>query len=150
MNPDWLAQLAPPHAPPPAGWWPLAPGWWGLATLIAIVIAGTAYWNTRPGVRLRRIALRKLERLEALTSDDKGLANQLEHLLRRYAVARYGHDAVARLNGDQWIDFVVAHGGSDWAGAAGRNLLHAAYGGQATIDRSLWFRGARAFIKGRK
>jgi uncharacterized protein (DUF58 family) len=26
MNPDWLAQLAPEHAPPAPGWWPLAPG----------------------------------------------------------------------------------------------------------------------------
>lgn len=150
VPPDWLAQLAPPHAPPPAGWWPLAPGWWGLAVLAAIVIAGVTYWQTRPGVRLRRIVLRELDKVEAMESDDTALAKNLEHLLRRYAVARFGREAVARLTGGQWVDFVVAHGGKAWAGEAGANLLRAAYGGAGSTNREPWFHGARAFIRVRK
>ena len=37
-QPDWLAQLAPAHMPPPVGWWPPAPGWWMLAVILMIVI----------------------------------------------------------------------------------------------------------------
>lgn len=150
LDPAWLAQLAPAHAPPPPGWWPLAPGWWGVAILSAVAIAGIAYWQTRPSVRLRRSALRELDRLEATLVDDEALARGLEHLLRRYAVARFGRDAVASLSGDRWIAFVQAHGGSAWAGTAGPALLCAAYGGQVDAERSHWLGGARAFLAGRK
>ncbi|MFY9328533.1 MAG: DUF4381 domain-containing protein [Georgfuchsia sp.] len=154
MKPDWLAQLAPAHAPPPPGWWPLAPGWWGVATLLAIALALVVYWQTRPSVRLRRIALRELDELEASSGDDMTFAQSIEHLLRRFAVARFGHDDVANLSGERWIAFVVAHGGNALSGAAGTNLLLAAYGGKAndvtTAHRTHWLSGARAFIKGRR
>lgn len=152
IKPDWLAQLAPPHAPPPPGWWPLAPGWWGMALLIVLTAAAVAYWRSRPDVRLRRIALRELEKLEATASDDTALAHDLEHLLRRYAVARFGRDAVASLSGERWIAFVITQGGSAWAGATGTELLRAAYGGAADTHthRKQWLSGARAFIKVRK
>jgi len=39
-QPDWLAQLAPAHAPPPPGWWPLAPGWWAVMILIIGFLPG--------------------------------------------------------------------------------------------------------------
>ncbi len=149
-SPAWLAQLAPAHAPPPPGWWPLAPGWWGLALLLTVALAGLAYWQSRPAVRIRRSALRELDKLEATPVDDQALARSLEHLLRRYAVARYGRDAVASLCGDHWIAFVLAHGGSAWAGTAGIALLRAAYGGPVEAERQRWLSGARAFLKGRK
>lgn len=154
MKPDWLAQLAPAHAPPPPGWWPLASGWWGVMILLAIALALFAYWQTHPSVRLRRITLRELEKLETAGGDDMTLAQALEHLLRRYAVARFGRDAVANLSGERWIAFVVAHGGSSLSGPAGINLLLAAYGskanGVASVHRTLWLSGARSFIKGRR
>jgi len=146
-TPDWLAQLAPPHAPPPPGWWPPAPGWWSLALLLGVVVAGAIYWNVRPSVRLRRAALRELKQLETTPVDDVALARGLEHLLRRYAVARFGRETVANLSGERWIAFVVAHGGAPWAGAAGTGLLRAAYGGEAQADRARWLSGARGFLK---
>lgn len=149
MKPDWLAQLAPAHAPPPPGWWPPAPGWWGLVLLLLVGIAALIVWLNRPPRRLRRAALRQLAQLEKAGHDDAHLARQLEDLLRRYAVARYGRVTVARLAGTAWIDFVVAHGGTDWAGDSGTNLLRAAYGGQASGERARWLAGARGFLKGR-
>lgn len=147
---DWLAQLAPAHAPPSPGWWPLAPGWWGVLVLTLIGIAAIGYWQTRPSVRLRRAALRELERLEGLASDDQTLASGIQNLLRRYAVARFGRAAVAGLSGERWISFVVAHGGSAWAGTAGNHLLRAAWGSAVEADRSAWLSGARDFLKARK
>ncbi|MCP5227526.1 DUF4381 domain-containing protein [Accumulibacter sp.] len=147
---EWLTQLAPAHAPPAAGWWPLAPGWWGVVALLLIGVAGMAYWRTRPAVRLRRVALRELERLEALACDDRALASGIEDLLRRYALARFGRAAVAGLSGERWISFVVAHGGRAWAGTAGSGLLRAAYGSTVEADRGAWLSGARAFLKARR
>jgi hypothetical protein len=147
MKPAWLAQLSPSHAPPPASWWPLAPGWWTLAILIVIAIAGALAWWWRRPLRLRRAALRELKQLEAAAADDAALARGLQQLVRRFAVARFGRAAVAGLSGERWIGFVVAHGGADWAGETGASLLQAAYGGVARSERVRWISGAKAFLK---
>jgi hypothetical protein len=146
--PEWLAQLAPAHAVAPPGIWPLAPGWWLLIGLLLLAAALFAAWR-RYRRSLRRLALNELSRIENATQNDAALARDLENLLRRFAVARYGREKVARLNGDEWISFVVAHGGSALAGDSGRELLRAAYGASAPGDRRQWLRGARGFIGSR-
>ena len=145
---DWLAQLAPPHAPPSAGWWPLAAGWWILAVLLIVLVSAIIYWQRQPSVRLRRLALRELKTLQTTVLDDTSLARALEHLLRRYAVAHFGRDRVANLSGERWLNFVVEQGGVAWGGAAGSGLLCIAYGGVASADRAAWLQGARSFIQG--
>ena len=151
MTPDWLAQLAPPHAPPPPGWWPPAPGWWALALLGLAAVATLAWWWTRPAQRQRRAALRELAGLAGANLDDIQLARALQDLLRRHAVARYGRETVARLAGSDWIDFMVTRGAAPFAGAAGDNLLRAAYAGDCvSASRAQWLAGARAFIGARK
>jgi HAMP domain-containing protein len=150
VKPPWLAELAPAHAPPPPGWWPPAPGWWVLAVLLLLACIAIWLWQRRPQTRMRRSALRELAQLESTTVDAMALAAALEHLVRRYAVARFGREAVAGLSGTRWINFVVAHGGADWGGTAGAALLQAAYGGAHPIERARWVSGARAFIKARK
>ena len=159
MTATLLEQLAPDRAPPPLGWWPLAPGWWGLMGLLLLSLALVMWWRQRrqqPSVkRWQRVALRELAQLQA-TDNDTTVARGLQQLLRRYAIARYGRDAVAALSGEAWIAFVVRHGGSDWAGDSGRALLRCAYGSEAATadapsspaDRERWLHGARAFVKG--
>jgi len=149
MTADWLAQLAPPHAPPPPGWWPLAPGWWLVLLLVVAIAAAAIYWQRRPSVRLRKLALRELHHLQQTNLDDTTLARELEQLLRRYAVARYGRDRVASLSGERWLAFVVEHGGAAWAGESGASLLRLAYGGTAAAERAAWLAGAQAFIRRR-
>jgi hypothetical protein len=150
-NTDWLQQLAPDHAPAAISWWPLAMGWWGLIFIFIMVVIGLGFWFFQPMRRLNRLALRELKRIEQSTCDDAALARDLEHLLRRYALTRFGRDPVARLTGADWIAFVVAHGGSTWQGDNGLNLLRAAYGGQVTdVDRVSWIAGARTFVQGKK
>lgn len=147
---NWLAQLAPPHAPAQANWWPLAPGWWGLIILVITVIAYALYYQFSANVRLRRAALRELKNIEQTVVDDIALASALANLLRRYAIARFGREAVASLSGSAWINFIVAHGGKAWAGDTGANLLCITYGGHALIERTRWLTGARSFLKGCK
>lgn len=150
MNTDWLQQLAPAHAPAPLGWWPLAPGWWAIIVMLLILGAGFAYWYWRPVMRLRRIALRELKNLAHHTHDDMQLAASLQDLMRRYAIAVYGREKVAGLSGDNWLVFIVAHGGVELAGEAGQSLLRAAYGSRMLNDRTLWLRGTKEFLRGRR
>ncbi len=107
------------------------------------VAAALTLWLRRPARRLRRIALRELRQLEDGSADDAALARGLEHLLRRYAVARFGREPVARLSGEPWIAFVVARGGAALAGEPGRDLLRAAYGGKGGASREMWVKSAR-------
>lgn len=147
---DWLSELAPAHAPPPPGWWPLAPGWWLLATVLVIAVTAFAIVWLRPSQRRRRSALRELRRLEDQAGDDAMLARGLENLLRRYALATFGRDAVARLSGDAWLTFVAAHGGHALGGESGHALLRAAYGGQVSDDmRTQWLAASRGFLRSR-
>jgi len=132
------------------GWWPLAPGWWALAVLLLAAAVAAWLWQRSQPRRLRRAALRELAKLEATTVGDAALARALEHLVRRYAVARYGREAVAGLSGTRWLDFVVARGATQWQGDTGAALLQAAYGGSPLqAQRAQWVAGARAFLRAR-
>ncbi len=146
----WLTQLAPAHAPPPVGWWPMAPGWWALLLLLTAAIVCLWLWQRSQPRRLRRAALRELARIESTTVGDAALARALEHLVRRFAVARHARETVAGLSGVRWIDFAVAHGATQWQGATGAALLQAAYGGSHQAERARWVAGARAFLKARR
>jgi len=150
---DWLQQLAPAHAPAPVGWWPLAPGWWGVIGLITLVLlciaAYIVYRRRHPARRLRLLALAELDRVSS-TPDDATLARELEHLLRRYALTRFGRDQIAHLSGATWLDFVVQHGGVAWRGDSGVQLLRAVYGGQFVSHRAAWLAGARSFVEARR
>ena len=148
-SPAWLDQLAPAHAVAAPGLWPLAPGWW-LLIGVALLCAAAFYAWRRHRRSLRHLALNELTRIENGAADDAALARDLENLMRRFAVARYGRDQVARLSGDAWIAFVTAHGGSALAGDSGQQLLRAAYGAGANADRAQWLRGARGFLRSRR
>ncbi|HEY2036932.1 MAG TPA: DUF4381 domain-containing protein [Steroidobacteraceae bacterium] len=151
MTPNWIAQLAPAHAPPPPGWWPPAPGWWILLALLVATVAVCVWWWRDPYWRSRRAALRELRAIRADDSDLIANAQAIESLLRRFAIAVFGSARVARLTGDAWLAFVVAEGGAPLAGETGRSLLAAAFGGVASDNRERWIRAADAFVKaGRK
>ncbi len=147
-TPAWINLLAPDHRPPPAGYWPLAAGWWFLGLLIMALVAWLIYRGRQPYRRLSVTVRRELERLDLATRDDPtALAAGLENLLRRFAIQRYGHDRVAALTGTAWVDFVIQQGGQDWSGEAGTQLLKAAFGGATPQFREAWLAGAYAFLK---
>ncbi len=146
IKPEWLNQLAPAHAPPPPGLWPLAPGWWALLFLLIVIIGAVTYRYTRPLMRLRRVAFRELKQLESAQLNDNELAKKLESLMRRYAVSRFGRAQVAHLVGADWIAFVVSHKGSIFAGEVGREFLAAAWGKAVSGQRALWIKGVHDFI----
>lgn len=147
MNPDWLNQLAPGHAPAAAGWWPPAPGWWVISLLCIVSTTTLVWWLRQPGRAPRRAALRQLQLIRASDADGAAVARALQNLLRRYALVVFGSDRVARLTGEAWLNFVIDAGGETLAGAPGRTLLGAAFGNQTYDDREQWIAGAERFIK---
>jgi hypothetical protein len=147
MSTGWLQQLAPAHAPAAPGWWPPAPGWWVLAVLCVLALAALRWWlRDHPGRALKRAALRQLERIKASDADGAAVARATLNLIRRYALAVFGNDRVARLTGEAWLQFVIAGGGDALAGAPGQSLLTAAFGNHAQDDREQWIAGAEGFI----
>jgi hypothetical protein len=147
MNQDWLAQLAPAHAPAAVGWWPPAPGWWVLGVLCVLLTAALIWTLLDPRRALRRAAIRQLQVIRASDADGPAVARATQNLIRRYAVEVFGRDRVARLTGEEWLSFVMDCGGDELAGAPGRSMLAAAFGNQASDDREQWFAAAEGFIK---
>lgn len=151
MNNDWLAKLAPEHAPAAPGWWPLALGWWVLAILIVVAVCLVMYWWLRPASRRRRFARNELRRLRERALDPADAARAIQSLLRRYALAVFGRDMTARLSGDAWLNFLADSGGEAFVGPPGRALLVAAYSDAAStasdLDRESWFKAADQFLR---
>jgi hypothetical protein len=116
--------------------------------LLAVVTAGLLWrWLSQPERGPRRAALRQLKIIRASDADGAAVARATQNLIRRYALAVFGHERVARLTGERWLQFVIDAGGDALAGAPGRSLLAAAFGNHAQDDREQWFDGAEAFIR---
>ena len=48
------------HLPAEIGWWPLAPGWWGVIAVLAVVAAAVILWVG--GIVFRSLLGRKFDR----------------------------------------------------------------------------------------
>jgi hypothetical protein len=150
MSSDWLAQLAPEHAPPAPGWWPLAPGWWallGVLVVIAVVLVCWHKWLRDPHAKVRRAALRELRDIRASDDDGPVVARAIENLMRRYAMAVFGRQRVSRLAGNSWLGFVAGEAGVSMSTDAGRTLLAAAFGNSPHDQRDKWIATADAFVR---
>jgi hypothetical protein len=132
-DPASLENLHDIVTPEAAGWWPLAPGWYGVALLVLILSAWYVVRRLRRWRRnaYRREALAALALLNARSDRADGRASVLAEaatLLRRVALSAYPRTQVATLGGDRWLAFLDETGGrGEFAGGAGRVLLAAAY-----------------------
>jgi len=96
------------HLPDAIGWWPLAPGWWGVIVILVVVVAYSSWrayrrWQFNAP---RRYAMRELARYETEYLEHRNpvaLGKQLSELLRRAMLAYAPRDEVAGLTGDQWL-----------------------------------------------
>ncbi|HXS27823.1 MAG TPA: DUF4381 domain-containing protein [Steroidobacteraceae bacterium] len=157
MNAGWLAQLAADHAPPRAGWFPPAIGWWvaaACALLSAALVVWIVRWWREPRRLLKRAALRELRLIRSSPLQGPEAARAIESLLRRHAVALHGSGRVARLTGEKWLAFASASGAEALAGATGRSLLAAAFGAgrreparEPGLDRERWLAAAAELIR---
>jgi hypothetical protein len=113
-------------------WWPPAHGWWLLLAgfFIFLFLAWRMYrYLTRDWRADARQQLKTLRRrLSSKKDSGKALAGEFSELLRRIAMARYGRDSCAGLQGDPWLAWLKANdpAGFDWNSQA-RLLLTAPY-----------------------
>lgn len=96
------------HLPDPVGWWPLAPGWWGVIAVLGLVLC-YVLWRAYRRWQFngpRRYAMRELARFEAEYREHQDpvlLGRQLSALLRRGMLAYAPRDEVAGLTGAEWL-----------------------------------------------
>ena len=99
------------HLPDPVGWWPLAPGWWALIALAAVVLVWLLlkYRQQRRRSAARRYALKQLKRHADAYMKHRNavlLGAQLSELLRRTMLAYAPRSNVAGLTGEAWLAFL--------------------------------------------
>ena len=95
------------HLPPEIGWWPLAPGWWGLIAIVVLLLVVLLRFAMRryAASDARRLALKQVERARADFAADGDvikLASRLSELLRRTMLAYARRQDVAGLTGAEW------------------------------------------------
>ncbi|MFT5447968.1 MAG: hypothetical protein ACI9DC_003147 [Gammaproteobacteria bacterium] len=141
-----LENLRPLHLPPEIGWWPPAPGWW-LLVLLCVVLGVWAVKIWRRGAAQRE-ALRIIRVIESGELAGSSLAQQINVLLRRYAMACYPQLNAQALVGDAWLEFLNRHGaGRDFGGAAAQALTQAPFAPNARVDRGELINLARHWVK---
>jgi hypothetical protein len=116
MNADGsalLAQLHDIHGTGQPGWWPPAPGWWVLAVVLLLLAAFVLrkILNWQMVHRRRKAWLRALDELntehDPVQQPHEYLA-AVNRLFRAVAVKAFPDTACARLQGDEWVAFIVS------------------------------------------
>jgi hypothetical protein len=116
--------------------------------MLCILLGVLLVWKLRdPRRALRRAAMRQLRVIRTSDADGAAVARATQNLIRRYALAMFGRERVARLTGEAWLNFVMSAGGDALAGAPGRSMLAAAFGNTGADDREHWIAGAEGFIR---
>jgi hypothetical protein len=112
MNSSPLDQLADIHLPASVSWWPLAPGWWLLLSLILLAFAGHYVWRKRQARNhYRRLALRSLQALLTEFEQQNNPAQYLQKLsvlLKRSALSAQPRNFNASLKGEDWLAWLDA------------------------------------------
>jgi hypothetical protein len=148
-----LEKLRDIHLPPPVSLWPLAPGWWALAAIVAMAAASVVWAWRRHRRSVRRLALRELAALEArygAADQHVALAVSLTTLIRRVALRLSTRAGVAALHGEPWVEFLCADAKSEARSPrVARDLFQTAYGGEraAAGHPREWLAFARSWIR---
>lgn len=134
---------------PAASWWPPAPGWWLVATLVLLLALGVAWLVRRRAVRAPlRAALAEVDAIEAAwrSCHDAGAAvDAASRLLRR--VARRVDPGIAARAGTPWRQFVDHYARDPAARATLDRLLDARFRRAADTDVPALCRALRGWCR---
>lgn len=102
-----LGEFAEVVAPQAVSWLPQTTGWWWLGAALLGVALHQCWQRLRHWYRnrYRREAAVRLQQLPVAGAADK-LAGEANKLLKLAAMAAYSREEVARLSGEEWVDFL--------------------------------------------
>ena len=120
------------HLPDEPGLWPLAPGWWILLAVVAILfiwISRKLYMKAKCKKHHRRV-LAELDSLQKNLKESPSNENiaAINVFLRKLAVNNYPRQDIASLTGADWLHFLEQFiKGVEFSKGAGRILVDAPY-----------------------
>lgn len=95
------------HLPEAIGWWPPAPGWYLLSTLMVLSMLAGYYayrrLNRKTAINRARTLLQQIRQQQ---TDPLHILADLSALLRRVAVNTDPRAGVAQLYGPAWLDYL--------------------------------------------
>lgn len=98
------------HLPEPVSWWPPAPGWWLLISILIVGIAITGLLRYRlKKIRMRKAALQQLAdmiQVYQTRGDALGFVRELSKFLRVVSLHHYQAEHSASISGDKWLRFL--------------------------------------------
>ena len=118
--------------PAPVSWWPLAPGWYVLAAVLALALLAVLFFLLR---RYRQNRYRRLALGELSLMRKGGMPLYLlPALLKRTALAAWPREQVASMSGADWHAFLDQSAGVDLFGSGPGLLLDRLSYGSAEPD----------------
>ncbi len=125
------------HLPAPISWWPPAPGWWILLSLVIVLtLALLLILRARRYKRLTKLAQGELQQLRSdATLSNHQKIQALSILLRRVSMSAFPRVDSASLTGLEWLQFldkVLTE--KSFTEGPGRVLLDGPYQANREID----------------
>ena len=140
------------HLPEGSLWWPLAPGWWFLLLMIAILIL-IMPWLYRL-IRYRSMKKQAEKTFSEIRMrfekdrDQRRLLADLSSLLRRLMMAYEGRRQTAALTGEVWVRRLTELAGEPCFSEEQQSLLsHAQYARDIQIDHEAMLDICHRWIK---
>lgn len=133
MDPGSLQNLHDIVTPAPVSWLPPAPGCYALGLSLLLLLTWFSLNRYRAWQRdgYRREVLAVLAQIEKGLTDStqyQQLLPKLPQLVKRTAIAAYGRDLVASLNGTDWLAFLDETGSTElFTKGSGRLLVDCSY-----------------------
>ena len=132
MTAALLEQLRDVVRPDPAPWWPPAPGWWLVAAVVvlAIFLIARAFIKRQQKNRYRIEAASLLVELGSAWKSDRdtqAYASAAHQLVRRAAIHVAGRDAISRLTGRAFVEYVNTLSKAPLSAATGALLTEFSY-----------------------
>ncbi len=108
---------------PPVSWWPLAPGWWVVLIVTAILTIAMVFraWGKWQANAYRRAALRELAAANSVS--------QIAEILKRTALCANPRVEVAALSGGPWCNWLGQTAGTKVPPAVERSLTAGVFSG---------------------
>jgi hypothetical protein len=131
-DPASLDHLNEVIVPPPAPFWPPAPGWYVVISLLLLLGLAAGIWAI---VRFRRNAYRRAASAELKRIREGAMKLEaIASLLKRTALATYPRGQIAGLIGDAWIQWLAETSGDPVPPEVAAALTRGVYKSPSSTD----------------